>query len=85
MNGGSTQVIPDMIKRDDFADDEACSSIYTAFCRDTILQQAEFRLRKAFESYRVRSGLGLGSTPHLNKAYNNVWDVVKKHKSAQRS
>ena len=60
-------------------------SLETALGKDISLQQAEFHLGKAFEACRAEFYLERESTPHLNKAHDDIWEVVRKHKGAQRS
>ena len=56
-----------------------------ALARDTGLEQAESHLGKASKICRVELGLEQESTPHLDKAHNDIWAVIRKHKIAQRS
>ena len=86
MKRESTQEVQNMIGSwDDMIEEKVRPFLVEAFARDRSLEQAESHLRKAFRTCRVKLGLGQERTPHLDKAYNDIWDVIQKYKIAQGS
>ena len=84
--GERVQDIPGMVQKwVDFFDEEIWDSLETVLARDKSLQQAENHLTKAFEACCAKLSLERESTPHLDKAHNDIWDVIRKHKSVHRS
>ena len=81
----SIQDIPGINEKwDDLIGEKVRSSLKIAFARDRSLEQAEFHLGKAIEACRIRFDLERESASHLDIAHNDIWDVVRKHKNAQR-
>ena len=84
--GESIQEIPGMMNKwVDFFEEEIWDSLETVFARDKSLQQAENHLRKAFKACCAEFSLERESTLLLERAYNHIGAVVRKHKKAQRS